>query len=225
MDSNVGLALIAVIAYLVGAIPTAYFVTKGMVGKDIRLEGSGNVGAMNAYSLIKTNRSARLAALALVGIMLADMGKGVLAIYAARWLDFLGYSPALALILASFFVILGHNYPFCFRFRKGGTGFATFIGSLLALTPYALGIWGSTMLFTIFLAEYISHGKWHMKSLSKAISIIGIQIPGRLIGLGASLIPIYFFDPRLLFPVLGPTVLVFIKHRERIRTLLRELKE
>ena len=54
--SNAGLGLIAALAYLVGSFPTAYFVSKGMTGKDIRFEGSGNVGGMNAYSLIKSNR-------------------------------------------------------------------------------------------------------------------------------------------------------------------------
>jgi acyl-phosphate glycerol 3-phosphate acyltransferase len=221
-EANAWLALIALVSYLVGSFPTAYFVTKGMVGRDIRLEGSHNVGGMNAYSLIRSKRSEKRAALGLITILLGDIGKGVLAIYLSRWLSFLGYNPALALLTASFFVILGHNYPFCFRFREGGIGFASFLGILLALNPFSLGVWGGTMLFCIFAAEHILIGKWRPNSIRKIISVIGTQIPGRLIGLGVALVPVYFFDPRLLFPVLGPTILVYIKHASKIRALIRE---
>jgi len=146
----------------------------------------------------------------------------VLAIYLTRWLLFLGYNPVPALIIGSFFTILGHNYPFCFRFKEGGTGFASFLGILLALNPHSLGVWGGTMLFSIFAAEHIIKGRWRPDSIRKIISVIGTQIPGRLIGLGISLVPVYFLDPGLLFPVLGPTILVYIKHADSIRTLTRK---
>ncbi len=222
VESNTWLALIAAIAYLIGSFPTAYFVTKWMVGKDIRLEGSHNVGGMNAYSLIRSKRSEKRAALGLIVILLGDMGKGVLAIYLTRWLGFLGYSPHLALIAGSFFAILGHNYPLCFKFREGGIGFASFLGILLALNPFSLGVWGGTMLFCIFVAERILVKKWNLNSLRQVISVIGTQVPGRLIGLGITLVPIYFFDSQLLLPMLGPTILVYIKHAYKIRTLIRE---
>ena len=225
IDSNIWLILVAVISYFAGSFPTAYFVTKGMVGRDIRLEGSHNVGAMNAFGLIRSIRSTRQAAIGLTTIMLIDMGKGMLAIYTSRWLGFLGYDPALALIMGSTFIILGHNYPFYFRFKEGGIGFASFLGILLALHPYSLGVWGGTMLLCIFTAEYISAGGFNQKSLSKAISIIGTQMPGRLIGLGIALVPVYFFDSRLIFPVLGPTILVLIKHTGRIKALIRESRK
>ena len=225
VESNIWLVLIALVAYIVGSFPTAYFVTKGMVGKDIRLEGSRNVGAMNAYGLIQSKRPGKLPALGLVTIVAADIGKGILAIYVARWLSVLGYNPALALIIGSFFVILGHNYPFYFKFKEGGIGFASFMGILLALKEPLLPIWGGTMLFSIFVAEYMLVGKWNMKGLSKVLSVIGTQVPGRLVGLGVALVPVYFFDPQLLFPVLAATTLVLIKHTDRIRALVRESKK
>ncbi|GAF80574.1 unnamed protein product [marine sediment metagenome] len=224
IESNAWLALIAAIAYIVGSFPTAYFVTKGMSKKDIRFEGSHNVGAMNAYSLIKSNRSEKLAATGLVTILFTDMGKGVLAIYVVRWLALLGYNHQAALIIGSLFVILGHNYPFCFKFREGGIGFATFMGVLLALKAPALPIWVGTMLLAIFVAEYIQVRKWNLTSLSKIISIIGTQLPGRLAGLGIALVPLYFFNPRLLFPVLAATVLILIKHTDSIKALVRASK-
>jgi len=224
VESSTWLALIAAIAYIVGSFPTAYFVTKRMGRKDIRLEGSRNVGAMNAFGLIKSNGSGKLAALGLVIIVATDMGKGILAIYIARWLSFLGYNPVVALIIGSLFVILGHNYPFCFKFKRGGMGLASFMGVLLALKVPTLAIWGGTMLLFIFVAEYIQVRKWNLTSFPKVLSVIGNQVPGRLIGLGIALVPVYFFDSQLLFPALGPTILVLIKHAGKIKTLVRASK-
>ena len=224
VESNTWLVLIALITYLIGSFPTAYFVTKKTLRKDIRVEGSRNVGAMNAYSLIRSDRTEKLAALGLVTILLTDMAKGVLAIYVTRRLGFLGYNPQAALIIGSLFVILGHNYPFCFKFREGGIGLASFMGVLLALKAPALLIWAGTMLLTIFVAEYIQVRKWNLTSLSKIISIIGTQLPGRLAGLGIALVPLYFFNPRLLFPVLAATVLILIKHTDSIKALVRASK-
>ena len=224
MESSTWLALIAAIAYTVGSFPTAYFVARRMSGKDIRFEGSHNVGAMNAYSLIKSNGSGKLAVLGLVSTVAIDMGKGILAIYIARWLSFPGYNPVVALIIGSFFVILGHNYPFCFKFKRGGIGLASFMGVLLALKMPTLAIWGGTMLLFILAVEYIQVRKWNLTSFPKVLSVIGNQVPGRLIGLGIALVPVYFFDSRLLFPVLGPTILVLIKHADKIKTLVRASK-
>ena len=44
----IGLAL----SYLVGAIPTAYVITRVLSGKDITKLGSGNVGATNALRVL-----------------------------------------------------------------------------------------------------------------------------------------------------------------------------
>jgi glycerol-3-phosphate acyltransferase PlsY len=215
MNPNAWLALVCGISYLVGSVPSAYFITRKLSGQDIRIHGSHNVGAMNAYGIVKKARSGRVAGLALASITLADMGKGVLAIFTARWLSYLGYDPAVAITLASLFVIMGHNYPFAFRFKEGGIGLATFIGVLLALTPPALGIWGGTMLASIFLADYIIKKRWQITGLASAISVIGAQRTGRFIGLGMAFLPLYFFDFRLILPVLGPTILILIRHLTR----------
>jgi len=225
VENNTWLALIAALAYLIGSFPTAYFVTRRMLGKDIRVEGSGNVGSMNTYSLIKGERSGKQAALGLVITMLTDLGKGVLAIYVARWLVFAGYNPAAALIIASTFVVLGHNYPFCFRFKKGGRGIAPLMGILLALNTSSILVWGGTLLLSIFVAQRILVGKIGRESFSSVFSAIGSQATGRIAGLAIALLPLYFFDPRLFFPVLSATVLILIKHADIVKALVRESKK
>ena len=40
--------------------------------------------------------------------------------------------------------------------------------------------------------------------------------------MAVALVPLYFFDPPLLFPVLAATVVIMIKHAERIKVPLRK---
>jgi len=222
IESNTWLILIAAIAYIAGSFPTAYVVTKGMIGKDIRFEGSRNVGAMNAYRLIQAEKSGKLAASGLGLTFAGDVGKGVLAIFMARWLSFLGYNPEIALIIASAFVILGHSYPFCFKFKEGGRGIATLMGVLLALNKPLLLIWGGTMLLSIFVAQYVMIGKIKWGKFSEVFSVIGDQVAGRVAGIAIALVPLYFFDPQLFFPILAATILVLVRHVQRVRGHLRE---
>ena len=224
IDNNTWLALIAALAYLIGSFPTAYFVTRRMLGKDIRFEGSGNVGSMNTYSLIKSERSGKQAVLALGITMLTDLGKGVLAIYVVRWLALPGYNLAAALIIASTFVILGHNYLFCFRFKQGGRGIAPLMGILIALNASSILVWGGTLLLSIFLAQRMLVGKIGRESFAGVFSVIGSQVIGRISGLAIALLPLYFLDRGLFFPVLAATVLILIKHTDIIRTLASKSK-
>ena len=224
VENNAWLALIAALAYLIGSFPTAYFVTRRMLGKDIRVEGSGNVGSMNTYSLIKGERSGKQATLGLVITVLTDLGKGLLAIYVARWLVFAGYNPTAALIIAGTFVILGHNYPFCFRFKKGGRGIAPLMGILLALNAPSILVWGGTLLLSVFVSQRILVGKIDRESFSGVFSVVGSQVTGRIVGLAIAPLPLYFFDPRLFFPVLSATVLILIKHTDIIKAPIRKSK-
>src|SRR6202795_1334481 len=66
--------LVIVIAHLVGGIPFGYLLTRLTTGKDVRTEGSGNIGATNV--LRAAGRGAGIATLAL------DLAKG----YAAVWI-------------------------------------------------------------------------------------------------------------------------------------------
>ena len=47
MTHTIELLLVA-FAYLVGSIPFAYIFVRSITGRDVRAEGSGNVGATNA---------------------------------------------------------------------------------------------------------------------------------------------------------------------------------
>jgi len=122
--------------YLLGSIPSGLVLTRFAGKGDIRAIGSGNIGTTN---VLRTG-SKLLAALTL----LADAGKGVLAVYIADILV-----GASAPYLAGLACFCGHVFPIWLGF-KGGKGVATFIGLILALSPLPglafLAIWLLTAL-------------------------------------------------------------------------------
>lgn len=131
-------ALALAIGYGLGSIPSGYLLGRLAGIGDIRAIGSGNIGATN---VLRTGRKG-LAALTL----LADAGKGLLAVLGARAL--LGEDEAMIAGLGAF---LGHLFPVWLGFR-GGKGVATYIGILVGLhLPAALvfcAIWLAVALAT-----------------------------------------------------------------------------
>ena len=113
------LALVGLLAYLLGSVPFGILITRAMGLGDLRHIGSGNIGATNV--LRTGNRGAAAATLVL------DAAKGAVAVLVAR--AAVGEDAAQ---LAGLCAFLGHLYPVWLRFR-GGKGVATFLGILLAL--------------------------------------------------------------------------------------------
>jgi len=220
---NLWVILIAVIAYLLGSFPSAYCITNIMIGKDIRSAGSGNIGAMNAYRLVQVNKSTKMGAIAFLLALVGDIGKGALAIFVAKWLSFLGYDLLLALIISSFFVVLGHNYSFFFKMKGGGRGIASIGGVVLALNPLALLIGLATLILLIFITEYLLIGKIKWGSFSAVFSALGSQVLGRVVGLAMAMVPLYFLGPAVFFPAVAGDILVLLKHTERTRAYIRQL--
>lgn len=131
--------LVVIVAYLAGAIPFGLIVVRAATGRDIRREGSGNIGASNVY---------RVAGPALAGVVLAlDLAKGLLPVLAGRRL---GLDPA-GVVAVGVAAIAGHNWSIFLR-GQGGKGIATSYGVLLALSPVAGGtaaaVWGAVAALT-----------------------------------------------------------------------------
>ncbi len=114
------LALVAVLAYLLGAVPFGLLVSRAMGLGDVRKIGSGNIGATN---VLRTGNK-----LAAALTLILDAGKGAAAVLIGRAL--LGEDAAQVAGLAAF---LGHLFPVYLGF-KVGKGVATFLGLMLALS-------------------------------------------------------------------------------------------
>lgn len=118
------LAVVLVVAYLLGSIPTSYIVVYRMTGRDVRSLGSGNPGTMNVLDTLGW----RAATVVAVG----DICKGAAAVLLAYELG-LGERDA---VLTAMAAVIGHDYSIFLRF-DGGNGTAAVIGGLLALMPLA----------------------------------------------------------------------------------------
>ena len=108
------------IGYLLGTSNMAYYLGK-FKKVDLRAGGSGNLGASNAVILLGKK----------AGILtfLHDVGKTILAVYLVH---ILFPESAFLHIVAGVTSIYGHIFPFYLKF-KGGKGFASFMGLLLAI--------------------------------------------------------------------------------------------
>src|SRR5262245_45507438 len=125
--------LIILAAYLIGSVPFALILGRVWGVTDLRLIGSGNLGATNVM------RSSGVTPGVLVALL--DAGKGALSVLLAqRWQGPVDLSAA-----AGVAAVIGHVYPVWAGFR-GGKGVATSAGVFAVLAPAA-----SLAAFVIFI--------------------------------------------------------------------------
>ena len=115
--------IMCVIAYLLCSIPFGLIYGRFFHKQDIRAQGSGNIGATNAFRL----GGSRLGALTLF----SDMAKGMLAIYIAETCGILSCDMYYVALLA----ITGHVFPVWLGF-KGGKGIAVAFSTIFMLAPF-----------------------------------------------------------------------------------------
>jgi glycerol-3-phosphate acyltransferase PlsY len=114
------------LSYMLGAIPTSYWVGRAFHSLDLREHGSGNLGATNALRVLGW-RSA-------VPVVLVDISKGYVPVRVFAELAGVAFPWTLAFGTAA---ILGHMFSLFVGF-KGGKGMATSAGVFLGLAPIAV---------------------------------------------------------------------------------------
>jgi acyl phosphate:glycerol-3-phosphate acyltransferase len=115
-------ALIVLVGYLIGSIPTAYLVARYVAGEDVRRVGEGNVGARNVFHVVGPSWG--------LVTFVVDAAKG--ALVAALF----GGGPGWQVVLAGVAVLVGHMFPVWLRF-VGGKGLSTVGGFAVVLMPWA----------------------------------------------------------------------------------------
>jgi len=143
-----------IITYLLGSIPFGLIISK-LFGKDIRKEGSGNIGATNVTRVL--GKKAGLL------VLILDMLKGFLPIYIAKYI----FDTKLVSLLAIASVI-GHCFSIFLKF-KGGKGVATAIGVLLALSSKTSLIVIMFWLGVFLVSGYVSLASMISASISWVI--------------------------------------------------------
>jgi glycerol-3-phosphate acyltransferase PlsY len=182
------------LAYLLGSIPFALIIALPQ-GVDPRKEGSKNPGATNVSRLL----GKKWGFLTFIG----DAGKGIMALGITR--VFTGYDFTEAPYLfagVAFFSVLGHLFSPFLKF-KGGKGVATTIGTFLVLAPKAMLPSLICFLIAVYLSGYVSLGSL-IATASLPIFIYLFKYPTEYLISGALL-----------------TVLIWLKHKENIKRLLR----
>jgi glycerol-3-phosphate acyltransferase PlsY len=194
-------ALLIVIAYLIGSIPTAVWVSKWFFSIDIREYGSGNAGATNTFRVLGSRWG--------TFVMIIDVLKGVAAtsLYILlpyyvnmtnEW-DRTNFMVGLGLA-----AVLGHIFPIWANFR-GGKGVATLFGMILAIQPvvavYCVGIF----LLVFYLTRFVS--------LSSILASIAFAV----------FILVIFNEKEPLYRAFAIAValLVVLTHQKNISRLLR----
>ena len=109
-----------VAAFLIGSIPFGYLIGRFFYRTDIRSEGSGNIGAMNALRTLGKGGGA--------AVLLLDALKGFFPVLFAARLG-AAYLPVLVAAAA----VLGHCYSPWLGW-KGGKGVATSFGAIFGLS-------------------------------------------------------------------------------------------
>jgi acyl phosphate:glycerol-3-phosphate acyltransferase len=130
--------------YLAGSVPFAFLLAR-RAGIDVRLAGSGNVGAANVLRTTGTWRA--------IAVMGLDVAKGAAAVLIVHLAAGGASLPALTGAAA----VVGHIYPVWLRFH-GGKGVAVAAGVFSVLSPLATGAAASLFLVIVWATRYVSLG-------------------------------------------------------------------
>jgi glycerol-3-phosphate acyltransferase PlsY len=144
--------LLILFAYLIGAIPTAVWISRYFFDIDIREYGSGNAGATNTFRVLGSKWGTI--------VMIVDVLKGFLATSLYILIPYYVHADAelyrinlmLGLGLAA---VIGHIFPIWADFR-GGKGVATLFGMILAIQPVVAVCCVGVFLLVLYLTRFIS---------------------------------------------------------------------
>ncbi|KYP12978.1 glycerol-3-phosphate 1-O-acyltransferase PlsY [Flavihumibacter sp. CACIAM 22H1] len=143
-------ALLIIMAYCIGSIPTAVWVSRYYFGIDIREYGSGNSGATNTFRVLGSKWGTL--------VMIIDVLKGLAAVKLALLLP---YYIENDLALTNFQIglgmaaVLGHIFPIWAQF-KGGKGVATLFGLVIGISPWTALCCSGIFLLVLYLTRFVS---------------------------------------------------------------------
>ncbi len=181
------------LSYLAGAIPFGLLFSRA-VGKDVREEGSGNIGATNVNRVLGKK----------LGIMtlLCDVAKGYLPVYLVATMLPQAENPELFIALCGLATVLGHMFPVYLGF-KGGKGVATALGVFLYFSPLSI-----LLALFVFIAVVVTSG---------------FVSAGSLVAAGLIPLFIWFFagSTSTVLIALVIAALIWVKHSSNIKRLIQ----
>lgn len=143
-------ALLILLAYLLGSIPTSVWISRYFFSIDIRDYGSGNAGATNTFRVLGKKWG--------TVVMIGDMLKGLLAVKLALLLPYYQENDIALTTLQTglgLAAVLGHIFPVWADFR-GGKGVATLFGLILGISPWTALSCSGIFLLVLYLTRFVS---------------------------------------------------------------------
>lgn len=204
------IAIITILSYLVGSIPTSIIVARSRRGIDIRQHGSGNAGGTNVFRVLGWKAG--------IFVIAADMAKGLVA---TMLISRLMYGPipfenktpfddfTVVQIIAGCAAILGHIWTLFAGF-KGGKGIATAGGMLLGIAPVEVAVSLGVFFIVLLISHYVSLG-----SLSAAVSFPLTMFLRE----NVFMVDINGYNTLIHFSI-AISLLIFFTHRTNIKRLL-----
>jgi len=142
--------ILILLAYLIGSVPTAVWISRYFFKIDIRDYGSGNAGATNTFRVLGSKWG--------TFVMMVDVLKGIIATslyillpyYLTDEWDRTNFMIGLGLA-----AVLGHIFPIWAGFR-GGKGVATLLGMAVAIQPLVALCCVGVFLIVLYLTRFVS---------------------------------------------------------------------
>ena len=143
--------LFLLLAYLIGAFPSAVWLGHTFYNTDVREYGSGNAGATNTFRILGMKAG--------IPVLLMDILKGWLAVNLVYFVtdnqlmsDERFFELKLAFGIAA---VIGHLFPIYTGFR-GGKGIATMLGFMIGIYWEAAALSVLVFIFTFLISKYVS---------------------------------------------------------------------
>ncbi|MGA2298669.1 MAG: glycerol-3-phosphate acyltransferase [FCB group bacterium] len=199
-----------IIPYLLGSIPSAWVLVKLTTGKDLRAIGTGNIGAMNSYDVTGKKWIG-------IVVFLMDALKGAIAVLLVR---IFMHNDVMAVELAAFWVVLGHNLSIFLK-GKGGRGLSTTAGAFILINPIVVIIWG--IIWSLIMLRI-------KRNVHIANSVATIITPILLIFITDYFLKIFFFIPNmsrhdLVILTVCVCVVILIRHIKPLKDYFKKGKD
>src|SRR5690348_9887915 len=190
-----------ILAYLIGSVSNAVWVSKRFFHLDIREHGSGNAGATNTFRVLGPKAG--------TFVMLMDMLKGIIAVKLAYLIPFYAAPEHLGELInfqigLGLAAVVGHIFPIWAEFR-GGKGIATLFGMVLGIQPIVAVCCVGVFLLVLYLTRFVS--------LSSILASVAFPV----------FILVIFNEPEHLYRIFAIAVglLVLLTHQKNIGRLLK----
>ncbi|TET53845.1 MAG: glycerol-3-phosphate 1-O-acyltransferase PlsY [Actinobacteria bacterium] len=152
-----GAFFVLLVAYIMGSFPMGLWVGQVFFKKDIRVEGSSNIGATNAYRILGPSAG--------VVVFLGDFLKGAAPVIIMKSINLEPNLINWLAVGAGMFAMLGHTFSIFLKF-KGGKGVTTALGAIIVLAPKVSALILLIWLVVLAISRYIS-----LSSITAALAL------------------------------------------------------